>query len=171
MPKHLSQLRLIILASSLLLGGLLIVLLLPQTALGKPTLSQAGTTQKAETQCSPASLKGTYLFAFNETLISDHDQTQAALAGWVAFDGTGHLYGLFSQSVNGQITRLIHFTGTNTIAANCTVTETDTTDSGAILHFDEFTTPDGSQFSFVGTDPQTVSTGIATRETTRLIGG
>lgn len=165
--RRLTVFALCLVCSVLLLSGFM----LPHPASSHLTASQGGATTRAENQCALASMKGTYLFAFNGVILSGKNQIPASFAGWVAFDGSGHVHGFFSQSVNGTITRLIHYIGTSTVDAKCMATETDTTDAGVVFHFDEFTTPDGHQFSFVETDPQTLASGIATRETTQVLGG
>jgi hypothetical protein len=43
-------------------------------------------------------------------------------------------------------------TGTYTVNANCTVTETDNLGGGAFAHYDGFLSPDGNLITFVETD-------------------
>jgi hypothetical protein len=45
------------------------------------------------------------------------------------------------------------------------VTETDTDQTGAVAHYDEFLTPDGSLLTFVETDPGFVAAGVLSRGT------
>jgi hypothetical protein len=52
----------------------------------------------------------------------------------------------------------------------CTVTETDTSATGASTHFDEFVTLDGSMLTFVETDPGIVASGVLSRGTSKRVG-
>jgi hypothetical protein len=115
-------------------------------------------------QCSNATLKGTYVFAFDGYEITASDRVPFAEAGNGVYDGKGHMHGLVSQSANGQITRKIQYTGTYTVHSDCTATETDTV-PGAVFHFDEFITLDGSQFSIIETGPGVVVSGVESRGT------
>ena len=40
--------------------------------------------------------------------------------------------------------------------------------TGAVFHLDEFTTPDGNEFTYVQTDPNVVASGVATRGTDQM---
>jgi hypothetical protein len=63
------------------------------------------------------------------------------------------------------MTHFVHYTGTYTVHSDCTVTETDTDQTGAVAHYDEFLTPDGSLLTFVETDPGFVAAGVLSRGT------
>ena len=155
--------RLIILASGLVLGSLVLGALLMSNSASTQAATQAVAKSSAG-QCSNATLKGTYVFANDGYQITASDRVPFAEAGNGVYDGKGHVQGLVSVSTNGQITRLSHYTGTYTVNPDCTVTETDTT-SGGTLHFDEFVRPDGSLFTLVETDPGVVASGSESRGT------
>ena len=113
--------------------------------------------------CSLATMNGRYLFAGDGFQIIGGKRVPLAYAGFDLFDGHGHLQGTVSQSVNGKIIH-IRFPGTYTVRPDCVVTETDFV-QGAILHFDDFSLPDGSKFTFIETDPGFVTSAVATRKT------
>jgi hypothetical protein len=168
MLNHRLWRRLIILAAGLFLGGLVFGgILMPRTAFTHATTRAA---KAAATQCSQATLQGTYVFAVDGVQIVGRDRVPFALAGWATFDGRGHLHAIFSLSANGKITRLLRLTGTYTVRPDCTATETDTDVTGAVTHYDDFTTPDGSLASFVQTDPGVVSSGVGFRGTGKRVG-
>lgn len=155
--------RLLLLSSGLFILVLAISMaLLPGIAFGQATGSQQA-ARGAKGQCSLATLKGTYLYAFSGTALTSSGQTLFENAGNVTFEGNGHVSGVFSVSVNGKITHFLSFTGTNTINADCTATETDIDATGAVYHFDEFAAPDGSHFAFVQADSGSLTSGIALR--------
>ena len=107
-------------------------------------------------KCSEATLKGTYLFAFDGVEIKGNsEQRPFAIAGYDVFDGNGKVRGVASGNVNGEVFREDPFTGTYTVKANCT---------GTVAYrdgpqIDVFIAPDGSKFAFVRTDPESVGAG------------
>lgn len=158
--------RLIIFASCLFLGGLVLGgILMPRAAFTHSTTPQERAAKAAEVQCSVATLKGTYVFAFDGHHIMGREHVLFALAGWASYDGRGHSRGVVSESVNGKISRLHHYTGTATVKPDCTATETVRDVTGVVSHYDEFITPDGSLVAFIQTDPGAVSSGTASRGT------
>ena len=165
MSNYLSQRRLIILAAGLLLlGGLVLsAILMPRTAFSQSTTPQQRVTKATQAKCSVATLQGMYVFAAQGVLIVGKDRVPLAFAGVETYDGHGHVQGISSQSVDGQITRHVRFTGTATVNPDCTTTETDTDATGAVSHFDEFTVPDGSRIAGFQTDPGVVLSAIASR--------
>jgi hypothetical protein len=87
------------------------------------------------------------------------------LAGLATYDGSGHAQDVVSLSANGKITRLLHYTAKYTVNPDCTVTETETDATGAVSHFDEWITPDGSLVAFVQTDTGAVFSGYLSQGT------
>ena len=134
--------RLIVFASALLLGVLVLGgFLLPRTAFTQATTPQRA-AKAAATQCSLATLHGTYVNAANVFGIQGSDRVPFALAAVVTYDGKGHLQGVFTSNENGKVaSHQLRFTGTYTVKPDCTVTETDTPVTGGTAHFDEFITP------------------------------
>jgi hypothetical protein len=90
-----------------------------------------------------------------------------AAAGYEVFHGNGAADTIFSQSVNGEITRNARSSGTYTVNADCTGS---TTYPGINQHFDLFIAPDGSKFTFLQTDPGIVASGFELRGTATLVG-
>jgi hypothetical protein len=157
--------RLILLASGLFLGGIVLgSLLMPRSAFSQATTPQ-GVAKAAAAQCSVATFKGTYVFAADGVQVVGKDRVPFAIAGLGTYDGSGNTQATYSVSANGQISRYIHLTGTYTVKPDCTATETDKDTTGAVSHFDEWITPDGSLASFVQTDTGTVLSGYESRGT------
>ena len=117
--------------------------------------------------CSTASLRGTYLFAFDGHLIQGDSHQPVAVAGQEYFDGEGHVRGIFSLSLNGDISRHIHQAGSYTVRSNCT-------GSGRYPatgdRWDMFIDPDGSHFTFVETTEGFVASGTESRATAKRVG-
>src|SRR6266508_354726 len=72
-------------------------------------LAQTGQTEEVDqannTQCSVATLKGTYLVSFSGMNVVDSQQVPLAVAGYQVFDGKGKATGVVTVSVNGAISR------------------------------------------------------------------
>jgi hypothetical protein len=149
------------------LAALLVVLavvgLLGVLAVGR---GLADDENNAEAKCSEATLKGTYLFAQNGVEIKDNDQRPFAIAGYDVFDGNGEVKGVASGNFNGKITRNEPLSGMYTVKANCTGTFTFTNGT----RYDMFIAPDGSEFTFVRTNPEIVSAGFELRGSAKRVG-
>ncbi len=117
-------------------------------------------------RCSLATLRGTYLFAFDGVVIDGDDQVPFAGAGYEVYDGKGKFEGVASESVNGDINRNVHYSGRYTVKADCP--GTFTTEHG--FHADQFMAPDGSMFTFILTDPGVVASGFELRGTAKRVG-
>jgi hypothetical protein len=119
-------------------------------------------------KCSVATLEGTYLFAADGVEIEGNDQPPFANAGYDVFDGNGKVKDVFSQNINGKITRSESGSGTYSVKANCTGTLTFA--SGT--RYDTFIAPDGSQLTFVQTKPsEDVSAGFEQRGSAKRVVG
>ena len=116
----------------------------------------------ANPDCTLDTLKGTYIFAPQGFQVQDGQQLPIALAGTETFDGKGHVEGQYTQSINGEISR-VTYRGTYTITPDCVGTETVTDSTGATSHYDQFVSPDGKEFTFVQTDPGSVIAGSERR--------
>jgi hypothetical protein len=122
----------------------------------------------SKAKCSEATLKGTYLFAFDGVEINKgNEQLPLAIAGYDVFDGNGHLKEVASTNFNGQvIIRKEHTPGTYNVKADCTGTGT----TGGV-QFDMFIAPDGSKFTFVIIKPKAfVASGLEERATAKRVG-
>jgi hypothetical protein len=112
--------------------------------------------------CSLATLRGTYIFAYEGFNIENGTPIPVAFAGQEVYDGDGTMTGVYSASTNGQITRNVPYTGTYTVNADCTGTLTTTEEIGT-FHYDQFVGPTGDEFSWVATDPGIVAAGFERR--------
>jgi hypothetical protein len=114
-----------------------------------------------------ATLRGTYLFAADGVEIRDDDQVPFAAAGYEVYHGNGNVDVVVTLSVNGEITRNVHASGTYTVTADCTGTSTY---PDLDEHFDLFIAPDGSLFTFISTDPGVVVARFELRGTAKRVG-
>ena len=152
-------------------GGLALILLVVVGAAALLTTVGAGYAKdenaSSRAKCSKATLKGTYLFAFNGVEIKGNsEQRPFAIAGYDVFDGNGEVRGVSSGNFNGEVFRKDPFTGTYTVKANCT---------GTVAYrdgpqIDVFIAPDGSKFAFVRTDPEFVGAGFDSQVTAKRVG-
>jgi hypothetical protein len=120
------------------------------------------TTPTNPSSCDIATLKGTYLFEGNGASGSG-TTTPTAFAGSEHFNGTGAVTGSSTFSSGGTIFPRSPFTGTYTLTAGCTGTLT----IGTTLHFDIYVAPSGNKFTYVQTDPGSVSAATETRVSRR----
>jgi hypothetical protein len=116
----------------------------------------------AKATCSLATLHGTYNFATES--VSTPGSVPFAYAGFVTYDGKGGVSEVYTISFNGTVSRSVSETGRYTVNPDCTGSEVD---SGAgdigTQHYDEFLSPDGSQFAYIQTDSGVVSAGTLIR--------
>lgn len=117
----------------------------------------ASSFNKTTEHCSLGTLKGTYIFSDSGFTIVGSKQIPFADAGHETYDGNGHVQGVFTQSDNGKISRLVNYTGTYSVTSQCTGTEITTDTTGTISHYDQFIAPDGRSITYVEADPGTVS--------------
>jgi hypothetical protein len=117
------------------------------------------------TECSLATVRGIYNYSYAGYAInSDKTVTRFAVAGLDQFNGDGTLSGVSTATIEGQqAERLVKYTGIYKVNPDCTISETDTDQTGAVFHYDGFTTPKGDSISFVETDPDVVVSGTEHR--------
>jgi hypothetical protein len=150
-------------------GGLALILLVVVGAAGLTTVGAgyAKDANASRAKCSVATLEGTYLFAADGVQIKGNDQLPFANAGYDVFDGNGKVKAVFSQNINGKITRNEPLSGTYSVKANCTGTLTFA--SGT--RFDTFIAPDGTELTFVQTKPsEDVAAGFEPRGSAKRVG-
>jgi hypothetical protein len=124
----------------------------------------------ADMGCSNATLKGTYLFAQSGWQIdADNVRKPVAVSGLEIYNGDGTMRGIYSGSFDGVVLRMVGYTGTSTIHPNCTGEQTFTDDLGVVTHNDVFVAPSGDEFTFVMTDPGSVSAGSEPRVKHRVV--
>ena len=115
--------------------------------------------EDAEAKCSEATLHGRYLFAYDGVEIRGNNQIPFAVAGREVRDGKGNIKGVASSNFNGEVFRNEPFSGTYTVNADCT--GTNTYPDGT--HYDMFIAPDGSEFTVVQTHPKKFVTSWTTK--------
>ena len=125
--------------------------------MNRNTEDEAAAGAAARARCSEATLRGTYLFAYDGVEIKGNDKRPFAAAGYQVHDGKKEVEGRYSANFNGKIYRNKAFKGTYTVHANCRGTATF--DDGTRYHL--FVAPDGSMFTFVQTDSEYVTSGTA----------
>ena len=135
-------------------------------ALGGLSL-QWGRAPQAEDvlECSLATLRGTYIYAYEGFNIENGQQIPVAFAGQEVYYGDGTMTGVYSASTGGTISQDIPYTGTYTVKRDCTGTLTTTEEAGT-FHYDQFMGPKGDEFNWVATDPGVVATGVERRVST-----
>ena len=126
--------------------------------------SASWTPGDSSARCSDATLHGTYNFATESTQISGPPPNGPfAYAGFVVYDGKGGDHEVYTISANGQVSRFVTETGKYHINSDCTGSEADTARGFGTQHYDEFVSPDGSQFAYIQSDDGIVSAGTLTR--------
>jgi hypothetical protein len=117
--------------------------------------------------CSLETLQGTYLFSGSGFTVSGPDAASrkpVAQAGWEAYDGRGHVRGVYTYSENGVITRGT-YTAIYTMEPNCTGTIVINDSEGTVTHFDLFAVPGSDDLVWIQTDPGLVFAGWDRRRT------
>ncbi|WP_051766987.1 hypothetical protein [Saccharothrix syringae] len=128
-------------------------------ATGAPLLTASAAPAPS---CSNATLRGTYTFSEDGWTVSGTGTTPFAFAGVQTYNGNGTGAGIVSSSFNGVITPATANTATYQVDADCTGTVAYT-NSGVTSHFDIYLDPKGDSFTFIETDPGSVSAGVETR--------
>lgn len=116
-----------------------------------------------QSECSLATLQGTYIFAYDGIQLKDGKQIPFAQAGQETYNGDGTMTGVFSGNFGGEVVRNAPYTGTYTVNDDCTGSLTTTEETGVISHYDQFTGPRGDELSFVQTDPDFIAAGFQRR--------
>ena len=115
--------------------------------------------ENAEVRCSEATLHGRYLFAYDGVEIRGDNQIPFAVAGREVRDDKGNIKGVASGNFNGEVFRNEPFSGTYTVNADCTGTNTFTDGT----HIDMFIASDGSELTVVQTHPKKSVTSWTTK--------
>jgi hypothetical protein len=149
MPVRLS-LRTAITAAVILIAGTAGAVGLAASAGAAPAANQTGSAS-----CDLGTLHGTYLFAASGYLVSGGTSTPFAFSGHEHYDGAGAVQGVLTSSEGGTIASGTAYTGTYTVAADCTGALTVTL--GTIsAHYDLYIAPSGNNFTYTQTDPGVV---------------
>jgi hypothetical protein len=119
-------------------------------------------------KCSEATFDGTYLFAADGVAIKGDEQLPFSYAGYEVFDGQGKVKQVLTLNINGK--KVIHnetLSGTYSVEADCTGTATYSDGT----RDDQFIAPDGSELTFVGTQPKRlVTTSFEPRGSAKRVG-
>ena len=105
--------------------------------------------------CTLESYQGRYVF--------HGDGKFSAIAGLEIYNGDGTMTGIFSASDDGVIIKEVAYTGTYTVNADCTSTLTTVDQNKEVTHNSQFLGPKGEEFTWVQTDPGSVSSGFERR--------
>ena len=127
-------------------------------ALALSGVALIGAPANAGDQCSPATMKGDYLYAQDGIILgkSTDKNRLFAQAGREHFDGNGGMSGIYSGNFNGAIVRG-NYSGTYVMKADCSGSVTFKDNLKQIYHYDVYATPGGDEFVFVQTDSSSVS--------------
>ena len=107
---------------------------------------------------------GTYVFTITGYLTdASGNLLPLSAAGRETYFGNGSTSGVTTFSIKGQVQSRGTFTGTFTVNADGSVSETDTQVNGLALHFHVYPTPDGNTFATIQTDPGAIASGFGTR--------
>jgi hypothetical protein len=124
----------------------------------------------AKAKCSEATLHGTYLFGGEGVFVKDNEKVPFALAGYDVYDGNGKVEAVYSFNFNGEVFRNETLSGTYTVKADCTGTNTFISE-GETLKNDMFIAPDGSMLTIVRIKPpEQVRAGFELQGTAKRVG-
>jgi len=143
------------------------VLALGVAQVASVTSSALGAGPGSETECSLASLNGTYIMQAQGIALGGAAPGPFGYASVSTYDGKGSTHATYSGSWNGVIRRNQVLTGTYTVNTDCTGTKTVDLGGGAVSHYDIFLSPSGNMYSLAQTDPGVVVTAIFYRVTPR----
>src|SRR5215469_11724377 len=109
------------------------------------TLMMAASATYAQSECTNATLKGSYGFNFNGTT----GTLPLAIVGVAKFDGDGNFPATYSISSNGTVNTGVHITGTYKVNPDCTGSATDMTND---LHYTLVVFRRGAEMFLINTD-------------------
>ena len=115
--------------------------------------------EDAEVKCSEATLHGRYRSPMMVLKSGGINKSRLPVAGREVRDGKGNIKGVASGNFNGETFRNEPFSGTYSVKADCTGTNTFTDGT----HYDMFIAPDGSEFTVVQTHPKKSVTSWTTK--------
>jgi hypothetical protein len=111
-------------------------------------------------RCSLATLNGTYIMQAQGIQVGGNAPGPFGYASISTYDGKGGTTATYSGSFNGFILRDQSLTGTYTVNADCTGTETAELGGGVVAHYDNFLSPTGNMYTAVQTDSGVVVTEV-----------
>lgn len=117
----------------------------------------AGSASSSPAPCNKGTLDGRYIYSGEGSQVSAGTSAPSAFAGSERYNGAGAVNGIDTSSSNGVISPASAYTGTYNVAANCTGKLTINIAPGVVLHFDIYVAPSGETFTYVQTDPGSVS--------------
>ena len=101
-------------------------------------------------ECSNASIKGTYGFSCEGTIVG---VGPLAAIGVFTADGHGHGSEVETLSVNGEISRGVFRTDTYTVDADCTGSFVSTGPDGSVIHNDFVIDDNKKEIRLIPTEP------------------
>jgi hypothetical protein len=119
----------------------------------------------AQGRCTPATLRGTYIYANDGFMTGGGASTQRspfAQAGADVYDGDGGMSGSVTASDNGNVIQ-ISYDGTYVLDDNCSGTITSAGAGQSPFHFAIYADSSGEQFAFVRIDANVVNAGYESR--------
>jgi hypothetical protein len=111
-------------------------------------------------RCSLATLNGTYIMQAQGIQVGGNAPGPFGYASISSYDGKGGTRATYSGSFNGFVLRNQLLTGTYTVNADCTGTETADLGGGVVAHYDNFLSPNGNMYTAVQTDSGVVVTEV-----------
>jgi hypothetical protein len=134
-----------------------VVLVVGATLVGSAALAAA---PGLGARCSLATLNGTYIMQAQGIQVGGNAPGPFGYASISTYDGKGGTRATYSGSFNGFILRNQLLTGTYTVNADCTGTETADLGGGVLAHYDNFLSPTGNMYTAVQTDSGVVVTEV-----------
>jgi hypothetical protein len=114
----------------------------------------------SESRCSLATLNGTYIMQAQGIGLGGPAPGPFGYASISTYDGRGSTRATYSGSFNGVILRNQLLTGTYTVNADCTGTETADLGGGVLAHYDNFLSTTGNMYTSVQTDSGVIVTEV-----------
>src|SRR5262245_21400333 len=124
-----------------------------------------GGSSEAQGGCSLGTLKGRYVFAYDGFNVSGPgatDRLPFAAAGHETYGGDGTVEGFTTTNANGVVSAAT-YSGSYTLAADCSGTTTLTDELGVTTHYAIVVQHNGLVVGYVGTDPNLVTAGYESR--------
>jgi hypothetical protein len=131
------------------------------------TAGCSGSNSHAQSGCSVATLRGTYIYAQDGFTIAGDtaaQRTPFAQAGRERFNGDGTMSGVATANFSGTVVR-VTYAGTYTVQADCTGAVTFTDGDGVASHYDIAVEDGGAELGFVQTDANVVTAAFERRRT------
>lgn len=120
----------------------------------------------SQRSCTPASLRGTYIYAddgFDTGGGSSTQRSPFSQAGVEVYNGDGTMSGSVTASSNGDVQQM-SYDGTYAIDGDCSGEITSAGAGQEPLHFAVYVDPTGDEFAFIRVDANVVNAGYDARQ-------